>query len=228
MSYSDYRLKARRSLEGKWVLAIVVTVVAALCGGLITNGGFNMDLELDEETLTKMPEILIPLLTAYASIAGVLSIIQFIAGGVIRQGYASFLLKLHDGEQVEFNDLFSQFHRFKDGFLLSLLQGLFILLWALLFIIPGIVAAYSYAMAPYIMLEHPELSPRECLSASKEMMKGHKGELFILELTFIGWEILCAFTLGIGNLWLNPYMNATIAAFYRDISNTPPKVEVIE
>lgn len=158
------------------------------------------------------------ILAVYFSVAGILGLIQFIIGGTIQLGYAQYLLKQHDKQDFQLNDLFSQFDRFGQGFAQAFLRGLYILLWSLLFIIPGIIKALAYAMTPFIMAEHPEMTASEAITASKEMMDGHKGELFWLELTFIGWGILCALTLGIGNLFLNPYMNASYAAFYRSIS----------
>ena len=93
-------------------------------------------------------------------------------------------------------------------------------LWSLLFIIPGIIATYSYAMTGYILAEHPELTASEAIERSKEMMSGNRFRLFCLQLSFIGWAILCAFTFGIGYLWLGPYREAATAAFYREISGT--------
>ena len=97
------------------------------------------------------------------------------------------------------------------------LMGLFLALWSLLLIIPGIVKAFSYAMTPYILEEHPELSANEAIDHSRAMMKGHKFDLFWLILSFIGWGILCLFTFGIGYLWLTPYMQTAVAAFYEDV-----------
>ena len=97
------------------------------------------------------------------------------------------------------------------------LMNLFIALWSLLFIIPGIVKAFSYAMTPYILEEHPELSANEAIDHSRAMMKGHKFDLFWLYLSFIGWAILCIPTLGIGLLWLVPYMQTAQASFYEDV-----------
>lgn len=94
---------------------------------------------------------------------------------------------------------------------------LFIFLWSLLLIIPGIVKAFSYSMTPYILEEYPELSANEAIDRSRAMMKGHKFDLFWLLLSFIGWGILCFFTLGIGILWLIPYMQTSVAAFYEDV-----------
>jgi uncharacterized membrane protein len=224
MSYSDMRAKAREILAGNWKAAIIVTLLAGLLGGLLTGSGMP-ELDLDEETLQYLPDFVLAFLGWYAAIAGTLSIAQFILGGVIRQGYVVYLLKLHDGQEADVKDLFSQFYSFSDGFVLALLQSLFIALWTVLFIIPGIIAAYSYSMAPFLMQEHPELSPMEALKSSKAMMKGHKGELFTLELTFIGWDLLNLLTWGIGSLWLNPYKNAAHAVFYRDLH---PKSSIID
>jgi len=100
------------------------------------------------------------------------------------------------------------------------LRTIYVLLWSLLFVIPGIIASFSYAMTDYILAENPEMSASEAISRSKEMMEGNRFRLFCLEFSFIGWSILCAFTLGIGNLWLTPYRQAATAAFYREVSGT--------
>ena len=108
------------------------------------------------------------------------------------------------------------------------LQSIYIILWSLLFIIPGIVASYSYAMTEYILAEDPELTATEAISRSKQMMYGNRWRLFCLEFSFIGWSILCSFTLGIGNLWLTPYKQAAIAAFYREVSGTEHRMNRME
>lgn len=94
---------------------------------------------------------------------------------------------------------------------------LFTFLWSLLFIIPGIVKCFSYSMTPFILEEHPELGANEAIDHSRAMMKGHKFDLFWLILSFIGWGFLCLFTFGIGYLWLVPYMDTSISAFYEDV-----------
>lgn len=97
------------------------------------------------------------------------------------------------------------------------LMSLFIFLWMLLFIVPGIIKAYAYAMTPYILVDNPELGPNEARLKSIEMMRGHKGKLFGLELSFIGWFLLCILSLGIGFIWLAPYYQTTHAAFYHNL-----------
>lgn len=97
------------------------------------------------------------------------------------------------------------------------LMSLFIFLWMLLLIVPGIIKAYAYAMTPYILVDNPELGPNEARLKSIEMMRGHKGKLFGLELSFIGWFLLCILSLGIGFIWLAPYYQTTHAAFYHNL-----------
>ena len=213
----DYRLRARENLSGNWLLAALVSLIALLLGG--TCGGASINIDQDDlEILQNIPwlmNIIKPLL-AYAVFTG---IVGFIVGGVVHLGYCTFHLKLYDGQKAEIGDLFSHFKdQFADGFLLKLLTAIYTTLWSLLLIIPGIVKSYSYAMAPFIMAEHPEMNANECITASREMMHGHKMELFFLDLSFIGWILLSILTLGIGNVFLVPYAHAAHAAFYRDIS----------
>lgn len=108
--------------------------------------------------------------------------------------------------------------------LIYIIVSIFTFLWTLLFIIPGIIKGYSYSQAYFIYkdrMEHSEgekPSALDCITESRRLMDGHKWEYFILQLSFIGWELLSLLTLGIGFLWLNPYKNATYAAFYDNLS----------
>ena len=100
--------------------------------------------------------------------------------------------------------------------LVMFLKNLFLALWTMLFIIPGIVKAYSYRMVPYILKEHPELSGTQAITLSRQMMKGHKGDAFVLDLSFIGWILLSALTFGILHLfYVGPYIQATDAELYK-------------
>lgn len=98
-----------------------------------------------------------------------------------------------------------------------LLMRIFIFLWSLLLFIPGIVKSFSYAMTPFILEENPDLSANEAIDHSRAMMRGHKFDLFWLYLSFIGWAFLAILTLGVGLLWLIPYMQTSLAAFYEDV-----------
>ena len=218
MEARELRQIARDNLSGNWGLSVAVTFVAGLFGALVTGTGSTSRINIDEQILHQLPEFVITLLAILGSIAGIMALVSFIIGGAVQLGYATYLLKQHDRANFEFSDLFSQFHRFGQGFAQHFLRGLYIFLWSLLFIIPGIVKTYAYAMTPFIMAENPEMTANEAITASREMMDGHKLELFWLGLTFIGWAFLSVFTLGIGSLFLNPYMNAAYAAFYKKLT----------
>ena len=124
------------------------------------------------------------------------------------------LLVNQDTEMVRNTfDLSNYFHK-----VLGMLQmTVLIALWALLLFIPGIIKALAYAMTPFILEENPELSTTEAIHHSRMLMKGHKFDLFWLYLSFIGWMLLGLLTLGIGYLWLTPYMQTAIASFYREV-----------
>lgn len=218
MTSSELRAIARRNLEGTWGISVGVALVAALLGGLIVGTGSNINFNFNEDTVCNLPPIFWTVLLPLVSLAGLLGIVSFILGGTVELGYAKFLLKQYDRKELQFSDLFSQFERFGTGFAQKFLRTLYTCLWALLLVIPGIVKGLSYAMTPFILEEHPEMTASEAIKASMKLMDGHKMDLFILGLTFIGWEILACLTMGIGFLFLNPYMNAAYAAFYRNIS----------
>ena len=228
MVYSDIRRQARERLRESWAQSVAVCLVAFLLGGIMIGTNF-----LPQITYTWHGDIidLKDALTALTTLSrrfgsttlsiGALGLVELILGGVIQLGYAKYLLKQYHRQETSFSDLFSEFERFGQGFAQKFLRGLYCFLWSLLFVIPGIVKSYSYAMTPFIMADHPNLTAGEAIQASREMMDGHKWELFVLRLTFIGWDIAAALTMNIGHLALNPYKNAAEAAFYREIAKQP-------
>ena len=218
MTYSEYRRVARENLAGNWKLSVLTAFVASLFGALIV--GTQGSVEIDAEVLARLPKIIAIYIQFLSTVGLILAIPTIIIGGAMQIGYAQYLLKQHDRANFEFRDLFSQFDRLWQGFLQNFLRSLYIILWTLLLIIPGIIKGYSYAMTPFIMAENPDMTASEAIAASVELMKGHKLDLFFLELTFIGWSLLNVLTLGIGSLFLNPYMNAAQAAFYKDITRS--------
>lgn len=224
MTHSDIRARARENLRGHWGVSVAAAFVAAIFGALLVSSGNT--LEIVERFSEEAPPRMAAVLALMASAVSAFSLVELILGGVVQLGYSRFLLNQHDGEEYTVKDLFSQFDRFSVGFLQAFLRGLFVILWSLLLIIPGIVKSFSYAMTPFILTDHPELTAKEAIRRSQEMMNGHKGELFVLGLTFIGWEFLNAFTLGIGSFWLNPYKNAAYAAFYRQLQTQPQYTSV--
>lgn len=113
----------------------------------------------------------------------------------------------------------SGFTNYGRNFLTMLLTAIYLALWTMLFIIPGIIKWYSYRMVPFIVRDHPELSPNEVITMSRAMMDGQKMYTFLLDLSFIGWFLLSALTLGlVGVFWTNPYYQNTNAALYLRLS----------
>ena len=217
-SASDYRGMARRALKNYWWLAVGVTLLASILGG--TSSGFtpSFSLTVNGDDLTQYyPEALRRFTHVLVPVASVLAMGQFVLRGSISIGHDRFCLKLVDGEQAQFEDLFSAFDIFGNAFVLNLLIVLKVFAWSLLFVIPGIIAAYRYSMATYIMAENPTIAPTEAIERSKALMDGRKGDLFCLDLSFFGWALLTVLTAGIGALWLAPYMAVSRAAFYRSL-----------
>lgn len=178
---------ARQSLKGNWAIAI---------------GAFFVHL-LINCTISSVPTFG-PFIVLFTNAPLIL-------------GAASFSLAISRGREATFELSFSGFNNYGKALATYLLMLLYVLLWALLLIIPGIIAALSYSMAFYVLADNPSLTPGEALRISKRMMVGYKWKLFGLMLLFILLVLLCILTLGIGLLWLIPYTNVTMAKFYDDI-----------
>ncbi|MFA6301360.1 MAG: DUF975 family protein [Candidatus Paceibacterota bacterium] len=146
------------------------------------------------------------------------SLFGLVIGGPMLFGLATFSLAFSRKQEASVSQLFLGFNEFGRTFVAYFLRILFILLWALLLIVPGIIAALSYSQTFYILAEDKTISGGEAIKKSKAMMYGNKKKLFFLCLRFLGWALLSILTLGIGFLWLIPYVQITMAKFYDDIS----------
>ena len=220
---SDFRDIAREALEGKWINAGLTGFVAALLGGsLWSSGGSSGNSASDSDSTgnlfhhldSNLVDIIIAILMILAVALIVWGIAVFVIGGAAKLGYAIYNLNLVDGQDARFSDLFSQFGRIGSGIIMNLLMGLFTFLWSLLFVIPGIIKRYSYAMTPFILAEHPELSENAAITRSRELMDGNKWRLFCLQFSFIGWELLIIlpFVVCFSILIVNLAEGASIAA----------------
>ena len=202
----DYKNAALAALKGNWAPVIVATIIYFVITIIVT----LMSELYDPETSAGA--------VAGVAILGwlVLSLFASIPLGV---GYYNSLnLLLVEGDNQVTNNMF----KIGYGNLLRnvggmLLVGVFTFLWTLLLIIPGIIKSLAYSMTPFILKDYPELSANQAINLSMKMMEGRKFDLFYLYLSFIGWGILALFTLGIGYLWLMPYMYTSTAAFYQNV-----------
>ncbi|MEI3287122.1 MAG: DUF975 family protein [Faecalibacterium prausnitzii] len=251
---ADYRMLALDALRGKWKTAVLTGIAASALGATIVSGTSSVTSNSNQSNGINFELFSQPnggrLLAVLLVSIGLWAIFTLIVGGAVRLGYARFNLNLADGKDAAFSDLFSQKDRLWDGFCMKFLQGLYIALWSLLLVIPGIVKTYSYAMTPYIMAEHPSLTANEAITESRRIMDGNKWRLFCLDFSFIGWELLCALPmyagyflflnnfsgseamaisivlllaipLSVGFFFVRPYEEAAWAIFYRDITATP-------
>jgi len=192
MNRVESKEQAKKSLEGNWskaVLFIIIIVVISAIVGVVS---------------------LVPVV-GWVVATVVTSIMAF--------GQTLFFLNLSRNKEAEYSDLYKNAKSHWITMILTvIIMSVLIFLWTLCLVIPGIIAALRYSMTFYIMNDHPELKPLEAITKSKEMMRGHKWDLFVLYLSFLGWAFLCIFTFGIGYLFLAPYMETTVANFYQKIS----------
>lgn len=142
-----------------------------------------------------------------------------ILAGPIAAGLAVVQLSALRGQQAEFGDMFKGFNNFGTNCGAGVLVSIFIWLWSLLFFIPGIVKTYSYSMTFYILADHPEMKANDAITASRNMMKGHKFDLFVLDLSFFWWLLLVIVTFGIALIYVDPYMELSHASFYESIKD---------
>ena len=234
-----FQKNCKRRPAGQMGIAVIAGLIAALLGAVSSSGpevnlnfsdnGASFDFSFANQQIysssngwmSELNGILVGG-ALYIILAGIiLAAVFFVLGSIIEVGYARFNLDLVDRqEKADLGTLFHYFSHWNNAALTRLLKSVYIVLWTLLFIIPGIIASYSYAMTGYILAENPDLEPDQAIALSKQMMSGNRWRLFCLHFSFIGWGILAALTLGIGNLWLTPYVQASTAAFYREISGT--------
>jgi len=132
-------------------------------------------------------------------------------------GLCLIYLNMTHGAEPSVGDLFKRSNTFGKAIWLMIITGIFTMLWTYLLIVPGIIKGLSYSMGPYIMAEHPDWTARQCLDESKRIMKGNVGKLFVQELSFILWALLCLITFGLAFIYVGPYMSATTANFYNAI-----------
>ena len=147
--------------------------------------------------------------------AKALSFLSIFIYGPLLYGYnVAFLNFKRTGEDVRIENLLDGFKDYGRVFLTNLLQNIYIVLWTLLLIVPGIIKSISYSQTFYVLKDNPELKNNAAIERSMAMMEGHKMEYFCLMLSFIGWILLSVLTLGIGLLWVSPYMDTAMAHFY--------------
>lgn len=206
MNRAELKSQAKAQIKGKIGILFLITLLIGLISGAAT------------------------------AILGMIPVVgSLVAAIVVTPAFALSIYRVYllvaEGTKPEVKDAFSGFDDFWSAFKLTFLVGLFTFLWSLLFYIPGIVKSISYSMSWYILAENKGKPALECIRESKEMTNGHKWELFVLSLSFIGWALLGALTLGIAYIWIVPYMQATFTNAYKLLKGEnaePPVIEAAE
>lgn len=202
MTRKELKEKAKNSLKGKWTETIKIIL---LNFAIYFLAGFVLGIiEVIFNINNDIREILS-------------DILSLVVGSLLTLGLISYFSKIAKGQTPTYKELFSKTNMFKTVLLVTILVGIYTTLWSLLLIIPGIIAAISYSQVHYILLDEPTIKANDAIKKSKELMNGHKMDYFVLCLSFLGWIILSCFTLGIGLLWLIPYMQVTLINFYESI-----------
>lgn len=196
MNRAELKAAAKQQISGKIGVLFLISLVIAVVGGLV----------------------------------GVIPVVGSLISAVVLTpafalSLATIYLGVTRGEKPQVSDAFKCVSNFWPAFKVTFLTGLFVSLWSLLFVIPGIVKSFSYSMALYIQAENPGKPALECIAESKAMTEGHKMELFVLGLSFIGWALLCGITLGIASIWVIPYMEATMANAYYKLKSAVVEAE---
>ena len=205
-SITNYKNRALSALENKWGNFVAITFVY----GFII--GITQVLSGDKDS----PAIL-----------HLISLVLFILALPLTWGYQTLFLGAVRGGDATAKDMFEGYNKelFSRVLTTTLLYYVYVFLWCLLLIIPGFIKSYSYAMTPYILKDNPEMKNNAAIEESMRMMDGHKLELFILDLSFIGWAILSILTCCIGFLWLVPYMNMARVNFFEDLKKASVEVK---
>jgi uncharacterized membrane protein len=227
MTRAELKQKAKTQLNGNWGWAAILTLLMIVINAVLTNlikrastgrgwvDDYYRFFNVDYWTVTGGHPLLFDLL----------SIIALVFSGLLTWGLYFSLLKLADtGEKDSVGQsLFAAMnsHTFKNSVLTCFLTQLFTALWSILLVVPGIIKSYSYSQAAFIMKDMfdsgHQMTATEAITASRQVMDGHKAELFLLDLSFIGWFLLGAITLGIGYIWITPYYTETRANYYRQL-----------
>ncbi|MCI1786278.1 MAG: DUF975 family protein [Bacteroidales bacterium] len=202
----DYKNAALAALKGNWAPAVVATIVF-------------MAIECMVLGPSNYHSIVNPYAVLPVFYSGPLFLLLILVSAPMGVGYYNAFKVLYErgDDRITYNIFVIGFTKWLHIVWVILVMKIYVLLWSLLFLIPGIIKSFSYAMTPYIIVEHPELTANEAIDMSRKLMSGHKFDLFYLYLSFIGWAILSIITFGIGFLWLTPYCMTSVASFYDDI-----------
>ncbi len=219
----DLKMKAKASFKANyWRCVFVALILVAIIGASASYGasqGYkagNSEVTVVAEMSEHTRNVLLGIILALVSFVGLITVLfNILVRMPLEVGCQHFFVE-NSKEKVDLGKLkrgFTPYYWRTVGAML--LRGIYICLWTLLFVIPGIIKSYSYAMVPYIIADNENISPKEAITLSRKMMNGNKWKLFVLQLSFFGWGLLSVITLGLlGVFYVQPYFFSTNAEFY--------------
>ena len=215
MNRSQLKIKARGSLYGKYGEIIKMFLIVVLVSCLVGFVAGCLDYLCGTSYIYEDVDFFgIPIKNEFHLFTG---LSEIILSSILSFGFFSYFLKISRDQEVTYKEVFSRSNLALFFIGLTFAISVFVSLWSLLLIIPGIIASIAYRMAYFIKLDNPDIGVLDAIIKSKELMRGHKWDFFVLQLSFLGWVILGALTLGILYFWLIPYMAVTEANFYNDL-----------
>lgn len=229
--YKDF---AKKQLKGRWGTAVLVTFVICLITSLfsipdvvrmIRSQPFS---EYSNSGNIREMAVMIEEVSNSAS-SNISSIVQMLVEAVLEMAALAFFLKMsRSPDAVYFTDFIEGLNNWLKAILAALWKFLWVFLWSLLFIIPGIIKAIAYSQIYYILSEFKNVSVTKAMKISIAITKGHKGDIFVAYLSFIGWDILAAIPCGLGYLWLLPYKKMTFINIYHALMKEALETGVIK
>lgn len=225
MNRVDLKMDAKNAMRDAIVSPYMVTVVMGVITTVLSAVQYFFNVwreQIEEGSIYINPgQVGIYLVSSI-----IFFIIFFILSTILQFGYQSYCLKVANRDNtMSYGDLFASAKYLLKALGLSIVIALFTILWSLLFLIPGIIAAYRYSQAIFVLVENPDKGVMQCIRESKEMMVGHKWEFFVLELSFILWQLLALVTCFLAYIYVYPYMMVTFANYYNAVK---PKTVVYE
>ena len=219
---AEIKESGKRAFKANYWPCVLVAFLMALFeggGSVASSSSQTQQTELSEAMsgmqTNEQIAVVLAILGAVLLVVGISIVVRIFLANPIALGGCNFFKTNHTDTPASLDLLKTGFQNYGHTFVVLFVRDLYLVLWTLLLIVPGIIKAYSYCMVPYILAEHPELSANEVITRSREMMQGNKGRAFLLDLSFFGWILLSILTLGLLQLfWTGPYMESTHAALY--------------
>ena len=201
-----------------YLVTLIVLAVTGLLGALDSYVGASRTVDQVAELYGQQAAAMLPGFPEFpVLLVAFVAAVNWLAQVIINAGWSIYHLGVRQGKEMPYGCLLDGFAFLGKLILLNIVMGIFVYLWSLLFLIPGIIAQYRYRFAIYNLCENPEIGIMEAINMSKAQTAGFKGTLFVLDLSFLGWSILCWLTLGILNIWIAPYKEQANVGYFQEI-----------